>query len=128
MAYVFTDPVDHSSALISAAISLFRELCLMQEVDFLSVTCIDLQKPSTQSSFTMGVSSRGVREERLRSVSRSLDHIRDRYGEEAIVFGRMFTATGDGHAPDRIGFRKVDGVAVSEFPVYDNTVSYVDVE
>ena len=127
-AYVFTDPVDHSSALISAAISLFRELCLMQEVDFLSVTCIDLQKPSTQSSFTMGVSSRGVREERLRSVSRSLDHIRDRYGEEAIVFGRMFTATGDGHAPDRIGFRKVDGVAVSEFPVYDNPVSYVDVE
>jgi len=38
------------------------------------------------------------------------DTIRDRYGDEAIVFGRML-GLGD-EAPDRIGFRKVEGVEI----------------
>jgi len=48
--------------------------------------------------------------DRKRLASTAADLIRDRYGEEAIMFGQML-GLGD-EAPDRIGFRKVEGVEI----------------
>jgi hypothetical protein len=49
-------------------------------------------------------------QDRKRQASRAADLIRDRYGDEAIMFGHML-GLGD-EAPDRIGFRKVEGVEI----------------
>jgi hypothetical protein len=35
-----------------------------------------------------------------------MDRVRDRHGDQALVFGRMFNAEKTDHAPDRIGYRK----------------------
>lgn len=50
----------------------------------------------------------GLRDSGALRVSKSVDVIRDRYGDRSIVFGRMFRLNGD-EAPDRIGFRKIVG-------------------
>jgi len=43
-------------------------------------------------------------------VSDAVDVIRDRYGDRSIMFGGMM-GLGD-EAPDRIGFRKTEGIDV----------------
>lgn len=48
--------------------------------------------------------------DRRRAVSDAVDRVRDRYGDEAIMPGAMLGS--DGEAPDRIGFRKTDGVTI----------------
>jgi len=51
------------------------------------------------------------RVERRRETSQAVDRIRDRYGDESIVFASMLGLSSD-YAPDRIGFRKTEGVDV----------------
>ncbi|MFA6099801.1 MAG: DNA polymerase IV [Patescibacteria group bacterium] len=55
---------------------------------------------------------RGEMRERSFEASRAVDVIRDRYGDESIVFANMIKL-GTDYAPDRIGFRKTEGVDVT---------------
>ena len=50
------------------------------------------------------------RQDKRHSVSEAMEAIRGRYGDQAIMFGSM-VSLGD-EAPDRIGFRKTEGVDV----------------
>ncbi len=122
--HLFPQPIDDSFTLVSEVVKKFRAMRQQGEIDFLSVTCIDLSRPTKQLELVVDDSLSNLHERRLRSVSHSMDHIRDRYGQESIVLGRMLGAMGNDHAPDRIGFRKIDGVAVSEFPAYSERVVY----
>lgn len=54
--------------------------------------------------------SSGMTEKRI-GTSKAVDAIRDRYGEESIIFASMMGLERD-YAPDRIGFRKTEGVEV----------------
>ncbi len=83
-----------------------------ERVNFLATTLYDLSLPTGQTAFDLKVN--GLREqmqpERRQAVSKAVDLIRDRYGSESIVFGDMMRL-GD-EAPDRIGFRKTEGVDI----------------
>ena len=122
--HIFPEPVDHLFVLVQAVIMLFRGLQIEREVDFLAVTLSELCTPVDQLFFAIDSSRTHLRDQRLQSVSRSVDHIRDRYGEESIVLGRMFNPLAAQSAPDRIGFRKTTGVAASEFTAYDEDIRY----
>jgi hypothetical protein len=51
-----------------------------------------------------------VKGDRRKAVSDAVDRVRDRYGDDAIMLGSMLGS--EGEAPDRIGFRKIEGVTV----------------
>ncbi|MDD2786091.1 MAG: hypothetical protein PHS79_04350 [Patescibacteria group bacterium] len=53
----------------------------------------------------------GETSKKEQEASRAVDAIRDRYGEESIVFASMLNLS-KGFASDRIGFRKTEGVDV----------------
>ncbi len=109
----FAEPSDDSFTLVGTALDLLRELWTGQPVNFLAVTCFDLAPSAQQPGFGLRVS--GLREqmapERRRAVSKAVDTIRDRYGLNALVLGGM-AGLGD-EAPDRIGFRKTEGVDIT---------------
>ncbi len=104
------EPASDSFTLVGAATELLRELWHGERVNFLAVTLTNLASPSGQARFSLKI--KGIKEsytvDRQKSVSRAADVIRDRYGDEAIVLGNML-GLGD-EAPDRIGFRKVEGL------------------
>ncbi len=110
----FHEPADDSFTLIQQGSDLLHRLwSLEEEVSFLAVTFWNLVTPGDQlrfdgSSLLTSVDT-GVPWKR---VSKAMDHIRNRYGEESIQFGSMMSL-GD-EAPDRIGFRKTVGVDVVE--------------
>ncbi|MFA6161392.1 MAG: DNA polymerase IV [Patescibacteria group bacterium] len=54
----------------------------------------------------------GMTNKRVQEASHAVDAIRDRYGEESIVFASMLGLSKD-YAPDRIGFRKTEGVDIN---------------
>lgn len=99
------DLADDSFTLVSTATNLFSQLWSGQSVSFLAVTLSDLSVPTGQVRFMPD-----VRGDRRRSVSSAVDAIRDRYGDTSIMFGSMMTLTDE--APDRIGFRKTEGVDI----------------
>jgi len=115
---LFDEPAADSFSLVGAAVGLLRELWHGERVNFLAVTLTNLAPPSGQRRLM--ASGTGAhdhvslpwdsRTDRRRQASLAADAIRDRYGDEAIVFGRML-GLGD-EAPDRIGFRKVEGVEI----------------
>jgi len=96
-------------------------------VRFLAVTFTAFGEPSGQGRFEFGRRMSNVeRRERRRNdattpdvtisnnhhlASAAVDDIKDRHGDRAIMLGRQFGVTAD-DAPDRIGFRKTDGVEV----------------
>lgn len=114
-----------SFTLIDTAVRLLHRLWDGREiVSFLAVTYTEFGTPSGQMTllrrYVVASLRRNDRDayattqqrnhiDRLLHVSKALDAIKDRYGAESIVIGRQFGATID-DAPDRIGFRKVDGV------------------
>lgn len=108
----FPEPTEDSFTLIETSLELLRSLWSGERVNFLAVTLFDLTIPNGQTAFHLKMS--GLREamepERRQAVSKALDLIRDRYGSESIVFGDMVSLGGE--APDRIGFRKTEGVDV----------------
>jgi len=101
-----------------------------ERVNFLAVTLSEFSEPTNQmrlpirgsytdsylvpgASYLVGPSTKyQVRSTsaRKRLASHAADLIRDRYGDEAIMFGSMLGA-GD-HAPDRIGFRKTGDLEI----------------
>ncbi len=110
----FPEPTDDSFALTETTLKLLNELWKGERVNFLAVTLFDLSLPTGQTSMNL---SRLVRArliapvpERRHAVSKAIDLIRDRYGMESILLGDMIRL-GD-EAPDRIGFRKTEGVDV----------------
>jgi DNA polymerase-4 len=103
------EPADDLFTLTRAIQKLLRSIWRGQPVDFLAVTFMELSVPTQQLRLSIGYDAdRQIQWwDRTRAVSRSLDAIRDRYGETSVVLGRMFSLLeGDEHAPDRIGFRK----------------------
>ena len=48
---------------------------------------------------------------RTQRLSVAADLVRDKHGDETLVLGRMFRALAE-DAPDRIGFRKTNGISV----------------
>lgn len=115
------EPADDSFTLAGAARELLYELWDGREpVRFLAVTFTELCHPSGQLKFGVWDVGRGTwdvgreREqtmERLACLSKAADLVRDKHGEESISLGGMFRLSGE-YAPDRIGFRKTDGVVV----------------
>ncbi len=110
--FTFPEPTDDSFTLIETSTNLLRELWHREKVNFLAITLFDLSVPTRQTALDLRMS--GLREamqpERRQAVSKAVDLIRDRYGLESIVLGDMMRL-GD-EAPDRIGFRKTEGVDI----------------
>lgn len=110
----FAEPSDDSFTLVGTALDLLRTLWTGQPVNFLAVTMTDLTIPTRQErlgSLNVGTRHAAPLPERHRAVSSAIDTIRDRYGLNALVLGGML-GLGD-EAPDRIGFRKTEGVDVA---------------
>ena len=108
----FPEPDDDPASLVSAAAALLHRGWHGQAVDFLAVTLGEFSMPTRQMGLMAdaGVGAHGRAPLRQKNrIANSLDRIRDRHGEEAIVFGRMFKILGNDDAPDRIGFRKTVG-------------------
>ncbi len=111
------EPARDSFTLVAAACQLLEGAWHGEEVNFLAVTLSNFSVPNGQQQFSAIVQSAPERlhdpkRERQRLVSDAVDRVRDRYGDDAIVLGSMF-GLGD-EAPDRIGFRKVDGIVVGD--------------
>ncbi len=104
------EPGADSFTLVGAAMGLLHGMWEGEDVNFLAVTLSDLAPPSSQIVMPFRTAHlRGEwRDDRHRRVSDAVDLVRDRYGDEALRFGPM-VKLGD-EAPDRIGFRKVQGV------------------
>ncbi len=77
-----------------------------EEVNFLAVTFSDLHMPTRQGD--LGVTPR----QNFLSATLAIDAIQSRYGPSSVFLGRLFAAMNAHDAPDRIGFRKVDGIEV----------------
>lgn len=109
------EPADDSFTLAGAARGLLHELWDGREpVRFLAVTFTELCHPSGQlriGKWGVGSGESERDTKRLASLSKAADLVRDKHGEESISLGGMFQLSGD-YAPDRIGFRKTDGVVV----------------
>ncbi len=97
-----SEPASDSFALVRSACRLMEEMWHGQDVDFMAVTLSDLTQPVPQGVFVS--MSKDTRHHRLSSA---IDLVRDRYGDESIMFASMMKLGNE--APDRIGFRKVDG-------------------
>ncbi len=97
----FDEPSDDSFSIVRHTMRLLHSVWGGERVDFLGVTLGGLSIPSQQMRFDSFSDHANL------LVSKSVDKIRDRYGDRSIVFGRMFRL-GD-EAPDRIGFRKIVG-------------------
>lgn len=107
----FQEPLEDAFQLTQRAEACFQEAWQNQQVDFLAVTFFHLQPPSNQLAFKEQVK---CRPERYQAVSHSLDKIRNRHGEQSIIFGRMFPLLEHDEAPDRIGFRKVENLEIQK--------------
>lgn len=109
----FAEPAGDSWTLARKALELLHGLWRGESVSFLAVTLVDLTIPTQQTRLDLK-SKTGLREEmepeRRQAVSKAMDILRDRYGLHAVMFGGM-VGVGD-EAPDRIGFRKTEGVDI----------------
>ncbi len=105
------EPAADSFTLVGEACDLLRDMWHGEPVSFLAVTLSGLIAPTHQMRMDADVPSWCRGDDRRRLASHAVDLIRDRYGDQAICFGDMIRL-GD-EAPDRIGFRKVEGVEVS---------------
>lgn len=111
----FDEPVDDSFSIVRQTSALLHRVWHGESVNFLAVTLGELSLPNGQMRLgdLEDVTNQIERVKVLREsenvrVSKSVDLIRDRYGDQSIVFGRMFRLNGE-EAPDRIGFRKIVG-------------------
>lgn len=112
MAYTFTEPSDDSFSLIQQGTKLLEQAWSRnEEVTFLAVTFWGLVEPGDQLRFDGSSLLNSIETGApWKKISRTMDQIRDRYGDGAIQFGSLMKL-GD-EAPDRIGFRKTVGVDV----------------
>ncbi len=112
--YRFEREEQNSFLFQRTALCLLREMRREEPVRFLAVTFTALTVSTQQLAFSIDRRAEDAHplrpelweSEQEVSVIRSLDEIRNRYGDRSIVFGRMFDAQDEAHAPDRIGYRK----------------------
>lgn len=97
------EPSDDSFTLIGKTLEMLRSLWHGERVSFLAVTLCELSPPNQQVDF-------GFRMNRRLAASRAVDLLKDKYGEKSVAFGSMISL--DDEAPDRIGFRKIEGVDI----------------
>lgn len=110
--YVHLDePAEDSFVLLAAVSELLQEIWHGQPVSFLAVTLSDLSVPSGQRRLDEGKESWLDARDRRTRASGAVDAIRDRYGDRSIMFGDMLKL--EDEAPDRIGFRKTEGVDIA---------------
>lgn len=112
----FPEPIHDSWTCAEAALRALREQWDgSQTITFLAVTLVGLTPFTTQGRLD-GIAGTWCekRDERGR-LSEAMDHIRDRYGLEAIQYGSMVALT-EHDVPDRIGFRKTVDVDVNALP------------
>jgi hypothetical protein len=113
----FEEPVDDSFTLVHAALRLLYALWDgSQQVSFLAVTYSEFGEQSGQIAMdpTLQEASASRRDHPRRTdavtkLSRASDVVRDKYGDSALILGSLFGISQD-DAPDRIGFRKIEGV------------------
>lgn len=105
------EPAQDSFTLVRSACDALRQMWHGQSVNFLAVTLQDLSLPSGQIRLDEQTRDFFSSRDRRRRASAAVDLVRDKYGDQAICFGEMIRL-GD-EAPDRIGFRKVDGVGLA---------------
>ncbi|MBU1034763.1 DNA polymerase IV [Patescibacteria group bacterium] len=110
----FSEPASDSFTLVGTACSLLQKIWHGERVNFLAVTLSDFSTPSLQKILPLKIrgTEGGYEINRRRLISDAVDLVRDRYGDEAIMFGSMMGISHE--APDRIGFRKTDGVDISK--------------
>ncbi|MDD5437681.1 MAG: DNA polymerase IV [Patescibacteria group bacterium] len=116
----FGEPANDVFSLAHGTTELLRTVWDgKRAVSFLAVTFHDLVPPSGQiplfvpsANIIAGTPFPHYAWERGTKASLAVDNIRDRYGEEAIIFASMLGLEND-YAPDRIGFRKTEGVKVN---------------
>lgn len=101
------EPVQDSFTLVSTACQLLERMWHGEEVNFLAVTLLDVSEPTEQIKIASLGEAKRDREQR---ASVALDAVRDRYGDGSIMFGSMLKLQDE--APDRVGFRKIEGVDV----------------
>jgi DNA polymerase-4 len=108
----FPEPIQDSFTFAEAALELLgAQWNGSISVSFLAVTLIELSPWSTQARLDDLDRSWKEKSDQRIFLSQAMDKIRDRYGLEAVQFGSMVALRGN-EAPDRIGFRKTDGVDV----------------
>lgn len=90
--------------------ALLSQLWRGERVVFLAVTLTDLREPTNQAVLPSLHEHRSASSlVDWRDVSTGLDRVRSRYGDEVLFLGREWAALRDKQAPDRIGFRKIEG-------------------
>ncbi len=127
----FIDPANDPFSLVYSATQALEQIWHGEQVTFLAITLSDLVPPNHQLHFPLektlfnkeGYSTRRVGLGDSRPLVKggysrhglelgdSIDAIRDRHGEESIIFASMMGLSND-YAPDRIGFRKTEGLDI----------------
>lgn len=106
----FMEPTADSFTLMEGALGLLNELWDgTRDVSFLAVTFFDLTVPQAQTAIDLGTNAWHDPQKKTR-LTLAMDKVRDKYGNGSIMFGQIAKLTDE--APDRIGFRKVEGVEV----------------
>ena len=101
------EPVEDSFTLVHHASQLLHALWEGSPVDFLAITLGELVGASQQTRLDQHLSSSWTQsQDRAQRVSKAIDLVRDRYGDSSIRLASMMGT--EDHAPDRIGFRKID--------------------
>ncbi len=109
----FIDPANDPFTLVHAACHSLEQMWQGEQVTFLAITLIDLVPPQHQLQAplyeqTPPLNLRGGWGELKQArTTKALDTIRNRHGEESIIFASMLGLSSD-YAPDRIGFRKTE--------------------
>ncbi len=103
----FDEPTYDAMSLSSIALRLFKQLWNgFSPLSFMAVSLWGLRPINTQTSFTpLDLPSR-----KLERLTDALDSIRNKYGDKALTYAAILKA--DQEAPDRIGFRKTEGLDV----------------
>ena len=107
----FGDRVEDSFALLHGSLELLHQVWSGQPLNFLAVTLHDLALPNAQTRLDGARGDFFLSRDRRRRVSLAVDAVRDKYGDTSIVFGDMVRL--EDEAPDRIGFRKTEGVDIA---------------
>jgi nucleotidyltransferase/DNA polymerase involved in DNA repair len=110
----FADPVNDPFSLVQAACEALSRMWQGESVTFLAITLIDLVPPLHQLHvpFKNPLFIKEGSISKHHATTAAIDSIRDRHGEESIIFASMMGLSSD-YAPDRIGFRKTEGVDVT---------------
>lgn len=106
----FVPATQDQPELQKAIRTLLTRLWRGERVSFLAVTLIHLVPPSGQGILPDLEQRRSVSSWiSWRDATGGLERVRQKYGESSLFLGVEWAALQEQHAPDRIGFRKIEG-------------------